>query len=77
MNHILQERMVEHFRGYNGSYCSDPVAGPVWSAGSTQGLDVSRCYTTHSNIDGKFLMVPLFDFPSAPTSLLRLLTMNS
>jgi hypothetical protein len=75
MNHILQERMVKHFRGYNGSDCSDPVAGHVWPAGSTQGLDASR-YTTH-NIEGKFLMVPLFDFPSAPTSRLQLLTVNS
>jgi hypothetical protein len=66
MNHILQERMVEHFRGYNDSDCSDPVAGPVWPEGSTQGRDVSRCYTTH-NIDGNFFMVPLFDFFSAPT----------
>jgi hypothetical protein len=76
MNHFLQERMMTHFRGYYGSDCSDPVAGPVWPAGITQGLDVSRCYTTH-NTDGKFLMVPLYDFPSAPTSLLRLLTMIS
>jgi len=76
MNHILQERMVAHFRGYYGSDCRDPVAGPVWPAGSTHGLDVSRHYTTN-NTDGKFLMVSLFDFPSPQTSLLRLLTMIS
>jgi len=32
----FSERIVEHSRGYYDSDCSDPVAGPVRPAGSTQ-----------------------------------------